>query len=108
MTRPSHFVVSATAIRAAMPSRDFSKEAHEFVKHIDSKIILIARETLTQLINDHHLGVASVATCDVKRLEADYFVDGERADCRGSPPQFIRAEPLLLGEGQSYGRCRIR
>ncbi|MGD9581580.1 MAG: restriction endonuclease [Vampirovibrionia bacterium] len=51
----------------------FSKEAREFVKNIDSKIILIDGEYLTELMIDHNLGVSIENTYEIKKIDSDYF-----------------------------------
>ncbi len=52
---------------------DFSKEAQDYASRIESKIVLIDGETLCDLMIDHGIGVATVATYDIKRLDNDYF-----------------------------------
>lgn len=52
---------------------DFSKEAEDYASRIDSKIVLIDGETLCGLMIDYGIGVATVATYEVKRLDNDYF-----------------------------------
>jgi restriction system protein len=54
---------------------DFSKEAHEYVSRIDSKIVLIDGKTLSRLMIDFGVGVTSVATYEVKKIDTDYFSD---------------------------------
>jgi restriction system protein len=54
---------------------DFSKAAHDYADAIDSKIVLIDGETLTQLMIDYDLGVNPVATYPLKRVDLDYFVE---------------------------------
>ena len=51
----------------------FTKEAHEYVKMIDSKIVLIDGQTLAGLMIDHNVGVAPVRSYDLKRIDSDYF-----------------------------------
>lgn len=51
----------------------FSKEAREFTQKIDIKIILIDGDQLAQLLIDHNVGVSTVQTYEVKRLDLDYF-----------------------------------
>ena len=51
----------------------FSQGALEYVKIIDSKIILIDGEQLAEFMIDHNVGVASVASYVVKRIDTDYF-----------------------------------
>ena len=53
----------------------FSKEAREFVKNIDNKIILIDGEYLTELMIDHNLGVSIENTYEIKKIDSDYFED---------------------------------
>ena len=55
----------------------FSKDATEFVKRIDKKIVLIDGEQLAQLMIDHDIGVATARTYTIKRVDIDYFVDEE-------------------------------
>jgi len=40
----------------------FSKDAWDFVEHIDKKIVLIDGEQLAQLMIDHGIGVATART----------------------------------------------
>jgi restriction system protein len=53
----------------------FSKEALGFVSKIDSKIVLIDGEHLTQLMIDHDIGVSKIASYDIKTIDTDYFLD---------------------------------
>ena len=52
---------------------DFSKEAIEYASRIESKIVLIDGETLWNLMIDFGLGVSTVATYEVKKIDNDYF-----------------------------------
>lgn len=52
-----------------------SKDAEEYVSRIDSKIILIDGELLTQLMIDHNVGVSSVASYEIKKIDSDYFTE---------------------------------
>lgn len=52
---------------------DFSRDALDYVARIDSKIILIDGKTLSRLMIDFGVGVTTVATYDVKKLDSDYF-----------------------------------
>lgn len=54
---------------------NFSKEASEYVKNIDSKIILIDGGQLAQFMIDSNVGVSPVAVYEVKRIDSDYFTD---------------------------------
>jgi restriction system protein len=51
----------------------FTKEAKEYVQGIDTKVVLIDGELLTQLMIDHNVGVAEVSTYIVKKIDLDYF-----------------------------------
>jgi restriction system protein len=52
---------------------DFSQQARDYVALIDSKIVLIDGEQLAQFMMDHNLGVSTVASYEVKRVDSDYF-----------------------------------
>ena len=52
---------------------NFSTAARDYVSRIDSKIVLIDGETLAQLMLDFDLGVTTVATYRLKRVDSDYF-----------------------------------
>ncbi|MGH9908691.1 MAG: restriction endonuclease [Pyrinomonadaceae bacterium] len=52
---------------------EFSKEAQDYVSRIDSKIVLIDGKALAGLMIDFGVGVTSVATYEVKKLDSDYF-----------------------------------
>jgi len=52
---------------------NYSQGAIEFASRIDSKIILIDGETLTQLMIDYNVGVNTVTAYEIKRIDSDYF-----------------------------------
>lgn len=52
---------------------DFSKEAIEYASRIESKIVLIDGETLWNLMIDSGIGVSTVASYEVKKIDNDYF-----------------------------------
>ncbi len=54
---------------------NFSAEAREYVSRIDSKIVLIDGETLSQLLIDFDLGVSQLATYTLKQIDTDYFTE---------------------------------
>lgn len=56
---------------------DFTREARDYVKHIEKKIVLIDGPDLAKFMMDHGVGVTEVATYTVKRLDHDYFGDEE-------------------------------
>jgi restriction system protein len=51
----------------------FTKDALDYAKGIDAKIVLIDGETLTSLMIDHNLGISTVQTYEIKRVDSDYF-----------------------------------
>ena len=55
---------------------NFSKEALNYVKNIDSKIILVDGQRLAELMIEHNVGVSTVASYDVKKIDTDYFIEG--------------------------------
>jgi restriction system protein len=55
----------------------FSKDATEFVKQIDKRIVLIDGLQLAQLMIDYDIGVATARTYTVKKTDLDYFVEDE-------------------------------
>ena len=55
----------------------FTAEAKDYVNRIEKKIILVGGEQLAQLMIDHDVGVAGFATYHVKKLDLDYFGDGQ-------------------------------
>lgn len=58
-----------------LTTSDFSRDAQDFANKIDSKIVLIDGETLWNLMIDHGLGVTTVASYEVNRLDNDFFDD---------------------------------
>ena len=54
---------------------DFSRDAHDYASRIDSKIVLIDGEGLAQMLIDHNIGVAPVASYEIKRVDSDYFTE---------------------------------
>jgi restriction system protein len=53
----------------------FSKEALEYVKNIDNKIILIDGEKLAYLMIEYGLGVSVISSFEIKKIDNDYFID---------------------------------
>jgi len=51
----------------------FTSNAREYVSYIESKIVLIDGEELAQLMIDHGLGVNTVSTYELKKIDSDYF-----------------------------------
>jgi len=55
----------------------FSRDAHDFVDRIERKIVLIDGQQLAQLMIDHNVGVAPARTYVIKKIDSDYFMEGE-------------------------------
>lgn len=51
----------------------FTREAEDYVTRIEKRIVLVNGERLASLMIDHGVGVADVATYQVKRVDTDYF-----------------------------------
>jgi len=51
----------------------FTKEAREYVAHLENKIILIDGERLTQYMIDFNVGVSIIGTYETKKIDLDYF-----------------------------------
>ncbi|MBI3184002.1 MAG: restriction endonuclease [Myxococcales bacterium] len=56
---------------------DFSREARDYVRQNEKKIVLIDGAELARLMIDHGIGVTEIATYTVKKLDLDYFGDEE-------------------------------
>lgn len=54
----------------------FTREAEEYVAKINSKIVLIDGEQLTQLMIDNNVGVTPVTAYETKKVDSDYFIEG--------------------------------
>jgi restriction system protein len=55
----------------------FTEDARSFVSKVNSKIVLIDGEELATYMIDHGIGVATTVSYDVKRVDSDYFAEGE-------------------------------
>lgn len=51
----------------------FSREASEYVKNIDTKIILVDGAALAEYMIDNNVGVTVEVTYELKRIDSDYF-----------------------------------
>jgi restriction system protein len=54
---------------------DFTSEAKDFVKHIESKIILLSGRQLASLMWEHGVGVGGSIIYEVKRIDQDFFTE---------------------------------
>ena len=53
----------------------YSSDAESFAGNIDSKIVLIDGEKLALLMIENSVGVSQVALYELKRIDADYFLE---------------------------------
>lgn len=51
----------------------FTDEAREFVRHLQQKVVLIEGDELANLMIDFNVGVNTIASYTVKKLDLDYF-----------------------------------
>ena len=56
-----------------MTTSSFSKDAREYVDSLDSKVILIDGAQLAELMFEYGIGVATVNTYAIKRIDSDFF-----------------------------------
>jgi len=54
---------------------NFTRDALDYVKNIESKIILIDGTLLSELMIEHNVGVATVASYKIKKIDSDYFIE---------------------------------
>ena len=54
---------------------NYSPDAIEYAQNIESKIILIDGKRLAELMIEYSLGVSSLATYEIKRIDSDYFIE---------------------------------
>jgi restriction system protein len=55
---------------------EFTRDAIEYVRAIDSKIVLIDGKQLAWLMIGQNVGVSRESTYEVKRIDSDYFAEG--------------------------------
>ena len=60
-----------------LTTSSYSGEAKDYAANLDSKVILVDGQQLAALMLDAGLGVATVATYEVKKLDSDYFLSDE-------------------------------
>lgn len=53
----------------------FSSEGTQYVATIDPKVVLIDGEQLAEIMIDFNVGVSSVASYEIKRIDSDYFAE---------------------------------
>ena len=64
---------------------DFSREARESADNSDDpKIVLIDGRQLAEYMIDHNVGVSTVKTYEIKRVDSDYFIDTDDSQTQDS------------------------
>ena len=53
----------------------FTKEAQEYVQHLDPKVVLVDGETLARLMIEHNVGVTVKSVYELKSVDRDFFED---------------------------------
>lgn len=53
----------------------FTKEAHEYSKSLDAKIVLVDGKQLAKLMIDYNVGVSKQEEYVIKKIDADYFTE---------------------------------
>ena len=56
-----------------LTTSSFSQDARNYVRQIESKIVLIDGDELAGLMIDHNIGVSPVSVYEIKRIDSDYF-----------------------------------
>ena len=56
---------------------DFTAEARDYVTRIEKHIVLITGRELADLMVEHGIGVTEVTSYTLKRLDSDYFEEGD-------------------------------
>lgn len=53
----------------------FSARARDFVRHLSQRVILLDGPTLADLMIEHGVGVRTIQTVALKRLDEDFFAE---------------------------------
>ena len=54
---------------------DFTKEAVDYVRNIENKVVLMNGALLANLMIDHNVGVSIAETYKIKKIDSDYFLE---------------------------------
>jgi restriction system protein len=77
--RTCHFVGGMETYRSRkgvlITTSNFSKDAREYVKQIERRVVMIDGRQLADLMIDHDIGVATARTFVVKKVDLGYFED---------------------------------
>lgn len=52
---------------------DFTAEARQYVKTVQTRIVLVDGQTLAELMIDHNVAVSRVSNYEIKKVDNDYF-----------------------------------
>ena len=58
----------------------FTENARDYANRIDTRVVLIDGERLTDLMIDHGVGVSPLTTYEIKRVDSDYFGESTSDD----------------------------
>ena len=53
----------------------FTRDAEQYVATIDPKVVLIDGNRLVELMIDHNLGVSTVDSYEIKKIDSDFFLE---------------------------------
>lgn len=53
----------------------FTREAEEYARKITQKVILVSGNQLARLMIEHNVGVSTIASYELKKIDSDYFAD---------------------------------
>lgn len=62
--------------RIFITTSSFSKDELEYVKNLQNKIILLAGQRLAELMLEHSVGVSSIASYELRKVDSDCFSEG--------------------------------
>lgn len=63
---------------------DFARSTREYVRTIDPQIILIDGRQLAELMIEYNVGVSTVKTYEIKRVDSDYFIETDDSQTQDS------------------------
>lgn len=53
----------------------FTKDAQEYTNMVDVRMVLISGTQLAKLMLDHNVGVSTICTYELKKLDLAYFTE---------------------------------
>lgn len=59
-----------------LTTANFSRGAREYASTVDPRVVLLDGEQIADLMIEHGIGVTTVSTYELKRVDSDYF-DGD-------------------------------